>query len=104
MAQGWADKITLGAGVATRLSAALAAAGYAGRMLGSFLEIDDLALADLRRGDASDVSATVGVPVSGVNGGIFRRESASPEAPVDPSRIWLFSATGGDIGVTFESY
>lgn len=103
MALGFADKITLGAGVAIRLSTALASAGYAGPMVGSFLEIDDLALADLRRGDASDVSATVGVPISGVNGGIYRRE-ASHGAVVDPSRVWLFSATGGDIGVTFESY
>lgn len=103
MALGFADKITLVAATATRLSTALAAAGYAGRMVGSFLEIDDLALADLRRGDDSDVSATVGTPISGVNGGIYRRE-ASPGAVVDPARIWLFSATGGDIGVTFESY
>lgn len=104
MAQGFADKITLVAATATRLSTALAAAGYVGRMVGSFLEIDDLALADLRYGDASDVSATIGVPVSGVNGGVFRRESSSPQAPVDPSRIWLFSTTGGDIAVKFESY
>lgn len=101
MAVAFADKITLVAATATRLSTALAAAGYAGSMIGSFLEIDDLALADLRRGDASDVSATVGTPISGVNGGIFRREG-SRLAPVDPSRIWLFSTTGGDIGVTFE--
>lgn len=104
MAQRFADKITLVAATATRLSTALAAAGYTGSMIGSFLEIDDFALADLRQGDASDVSATVGVPVSGVNGGIFRRESSSPQAPVDPSRIWLFSTAGGDIGVVFESY
>lgn len=104
MAQGFADKITLVAATATRLSTALAAAGYAGRMIGNFLEIDDFALADLRRGDASDVSATVGVPISGVNGGVFRRESSDPAAPVDPSRIFLFSTAGGDIGVTFESF
>jgi hypothetical protein len=104
MAQGFADKITLPAGTATRLSTALAAAGYAGSMIGAFLEIDDFALADLRRGDANDVSATVGVPISGVNGGIYRRESGHPGAAVDPSRIWLFSATGGDIGVTFEPH
>lgn len=104
MARGFADTITLAAGTATRLSDALAAAGYAGSMVGSFLEIDDFALADLRRGDASDVSATTGTPISGVNAGVYRRESGHPGAPVDPSRIWLFSATGGDIGVTFEPY
>lgn len=104
MALRFADKITLVAGTATRLSTALAAAGYAGSMIGSFLEIDDLALADLRQGDASDVSATVGVPISGVNAGVFRRESSHPGAPVDPSRIWLFSTAGGDIAVVFESY
>lgn len=104
MALGFADKITLPAATATRLSTALTAAGYTGRMIGSFLEIDDFALADLRRGDGSDVSATVGVPVSGVNGGVYRRESADPSAPIDPGRIWLFSTVGGDIGVTFESY
>ena len=104
MAKGFADKITLVAATATKLSDALAAAGYAGSMIGSFLEIDDLALTDLRRGDASDVSATVGVPVSGVNGGIHRRESGHPGAPVDPSRLYLFSTTGGDIAVTFEPY
>lgn len=104
MAKGFADKITLVAATATRLSDALAAAGYTGSMIGSFLEIDDFALADLRRGDASDVSAAVGVPISGVNGGVYRRESGHQAAPVDPSRIWLFSTTGGDIGVTFESY
>lgn len=104
MAQIFADKITLVAATATRLSSALAAAGYTGRMLGKFLEIDDFALADLRRGDASDVSATVGVPISGVNGGVFRRDSNDPSAPVDPGALWLFSTAGGDIGVTFESY
>lgn len=104
MAKGFANKITLVAGAATRLSDALAAAGYTGSMAGSFLEIDDFALADLRRGDSSSVSATVGVPISGVNSGLYRRESGHPGAPVDPSRIWLFSATGGDIGVTFEPY
>lgn len=104
MARGFANKITLVAATATKLSDALAAAGYAGSMIGSFLEIDDLALADLRRGDSSSVSATVGTPISGVNGGIYRRESGHPSAPVDPGRIWLFSTTGGDIGVTFEPY
>lgn len=104
MAAIFANKITLVAATATRLSTALAAAGYTGRMLGKFLEIDDFALADLRRGDSSSVSATVGVPISGVNGGIFRRESQDPSAVVDPGAVWLFSAAGGDIGVTFESY
>lgn len=104
MARGFADKITLAAGTATRLSDALIAAGYTGSMIGSFLEIDDFALTDLRRGDASDVSATIGTPISGVNGGIYRRESGHPGAPVDPGRIYLFSTTGGDIGVTFEPY
>jgi hypothetical protein len=104
MAKGFANKITLTAATATRLSDALAAAGYADNMIGSFLQIDDLALTDLRRGDSSSVSATVGVPISGANSGIYTRESAHPAAPVDPSRIWLYSATGGDIGVTFEPY
>lgn len=104
MAQAFANKITLAAATATRLSTALAAAGYAGRMVGKFLEIDDFALTDLRRGDSSSVSATVGVPISGVNGGIFRREAASLEGAVDPGGLWLFSASGGDIGVTFESF
>lgn len=104
MAQSFANKITLVAATATRLSTALAAAGYVGRMVGKFLEIDDFALADLRRGDSSSVSATVGVPISGVNSGVFRREASDPSAPVDPGAIWLFSTTGGDVGVTFESF
>lgn len=104
MAQAFANKITLVAATATRLSAALAAAGYTGRMVGKFLEIDDLALADLRRGDSASVSATVGVPISGVNNGVFRREASDPSAAVDPGGLWLFSATGGDIAVTFESF
>lgn len=104
MALPFTNKITLPAATATRLSTALAAAGYAGRMLGKFLMIDDLALTDLRRGDSSSVSATVGVPVSGVNNGIFQRESSSPEGSIDPGGIWLFSTTGGDIAVTFESF
>jgi hypothetical protein len=66
-------------------------------MIGKFLEIDDLALTDLRRGDSSSVSATVGVPISGVNGGIFRRDTGT----IDPASICLFSTAGGDIGVTF---
>lgn len=104
MAQIFTNKITLAAATATRLSAALAAAGYTGRMVGKFLEIDDFALTDLRRGDSSSVSATVGVPISGVNNGIYRREASDPSAAVDSGAIWLFSTAGGDIGVTFESF
>lgn len=104
MAQTFANKITLTAAAATRLSTALAAAGYTGRMVGKFLEIDDLALTDLRRGDSSSVSATVGVPISGANNGIYRREATSPEGAVDPGALWLFSTTGGDIAVTFEAF
>jgi hypothetical protein len=99
MAKVFANKITLAAGTATRLSAALATAGFTGPMVGKFLEIDDYALADLRRGDSSSVSATVGTPISGVNGGVYRRETGV----IDPGAIWLFSTAGGDIGVTFES-
>lgn len=97
--RGFANKITLVAGTATRLSAALAAAGYTGSMVGRFLEIDDYALTDLRRGDSSSTSATVGTPISGVNGGVYRRETGV----IDPGGIWLFSTAGGDIGVTFET-
>jgi hypothetical protein len=104
MARGFTNKITLAAATATRLSDALAAAGYTGNMIGSFLQIDDLALTDLRRGDSSSTSATVGTPISGVNGGIYTRQAAHQAAPVDPSRIWLFSATGGDCTITFEPY
>jgi len=104
MAQSFTNKITLTAATATRLSTALAAAGYTGRMVGKFLQIDDGALTDLRRGDSSSVSATVGVPISGVNNGIFTRESSDPAGPVDPGAIWLYSAAGGDINVTFESF
>lgn len=99
MARGFADKITLVAATATRLSDALAAAGYTGHMAGGYLQIDDLALADLRRGDASDVSASVGVPISGVDGGVWQRNA--PPA-IDPGSIWLFSTTGGDIAVVFD--
>lgn len=95
MARGFADKITLVAATATRLSAALAAAGYAGHMAGGYLLIDDLALTDLRRGDDSDVSATVGVAVAGT------WERTAPPA-IDPGGIWLFSTAGGDISVTFN--
>lgn len=98
MARGFINKITLSAATATNLAAALAAAGYTGSMVGGFLEIDDFALTDLRRGDSSSVSATVGVPISGVNNGIYRRDVGT----VDPGGIWLFSTTGGDIGVTFH--
>lgn len=104
MALGFANKITLGAATATRLSTALLAAGYLGSMVGAFLEIDDFALTDLRRGDSSAVSATVGTPISGVNNGVYRRESTDVRGAIDPARIWLFSTTGGDIGVTFEPY
>jgi hypothetical protein len=65
-------------------------------MIGKFLEIDDLALTDLRRGDSSSVSATVGVPISGVNGGIFRRDTGTK----DPASNRLLSTAGGDICVT----
>lgn len=100
MASRFANKITLAAGTATRLSTALAAAGYTGSMIGKFLQIDDLALADLRQGDSTSVSASVGVAISGVNGGIFNR--TSPPF-IDPGGVWLFSTAGGDIAVIFES-
>lgn len=99
MAKGFADVVTLAAATATNLADALATAGYAGSMVGAYLQIDDLALTDLRRGDASDVSASVGTPISAVTGGIYTRQ-APPV--VDPSRIWLFSTAGGNITVTFE--
>jgi hypothetical protein len=102
MAKSFTGVITLGAGTATRLSDALAAAGYAGSMVGAFLQIDDLALTDLRMGDSSSVSASVGVPISAVNGGIFQR-TASGKA-IDPGAIWLFSTAGGNIAVVFTPY
>lgn len=98
MARGFANKITLVAATATRLSDALVAAGYTGRMIGKYLMIDDYALADLRRGDSSSVSATVGTPISGVDSGVYVRDTEV----IDPGGIWLFSTAGGDIGVTFE--
>ncbi len=104
MAQGFVGNITLGAGAATRLSAALATAGYTGSMIGALLQIDDLALTDLRYGHANTVSAIVGTPISGVDGGIFKRQAQAPSASVDPSRIWLFSTAGGAITVVFEPF
>lgn len=93
MAQGFdrAD-VTLAADTATRLSTLLAAEGYTGRILPGFLEIDSQDVADLLRGDSSDVE-TNGVPTS-----VFSWPSPTGE----PSRVWLHSTTGGAIRVTYS--
>lgn len=99
MPKGFINTITLVAATATNLAAALVAAGYTGSMMGKFLEIDDLALTDLRRGDSASVSGSVGTLISGVNAGIFRREANG--GTVDAHGIWLFSTAGGAITVSF---
>lgn len=104
MAAAFVGNITLVAATATRLSDALVAAGYTGPMLGAFLQLDDLALADLRMGHSSAVSGTVGTPISGVNAGVLTRQAQNPRLPVDPSRIWLFSTAGGAMTAVFETF
>lgn len=97
MAKGFNRKsVTIGAATAANLAALLVAEGYAGHMAGAFLEIDATTLGDLLMADSATNIATEGRPVS-----IFTR-MASALAAVDPSRIWLISATGGDFAVTFD--
>lgn len=105
MPKGFVSNIaTLTAATAVRLSDLLVAEGYAGRMLGKFLEIDDQALTDLRYGDSSSLSGTTGRPISGINNGILTRTASGPNGAIDPGSIWLFSTAGGEIGITFESF
>lgn len=87
--------LTLTAATAARLSDLLAAEGYAGSMVGAFLELEDVnSLSDVYIGDSSSVSAANGRLLT-----IFTR--TAPPA-VDPGRFWLISATGGDISCSFE--
>lgn len=86
--------VTLAPNTAARLSDLLVAEGYTGSMVGAFLEIDAGALTDVYHGGDSSVSSTTGRLLS-----TFVR-TAPPV--IDPGGIWLKSATGGDIEVTFE--
>lgn len=91
------DKATLTLAVATaqRLSDLLAAEGYAGSMVGAFLELEDVnSLGDVVHGDSSSVVLATGRTLT-----IFTR--TAPPA-VDPGAIWLFSTGGGDIACTFQ--
>lgn len=81
----------------TRVSELLTLNGYAGSMVGAFLEIAAQNVADLVHGDSDNVGALNGRPIED----LYTR--TAPPA-VDPARIWLYSATGGTIGLTFESY
>lgn len=96
------SNVTLTAATAARLSDLLAAEGYTGRMIGKYLNIHPGALADVFMGDSSSVAAANGVPITTTIP--FVREAGSPELAIDPGAIWLISATGGDIRVTFESF
>lgn len=94
MAQAYSrNSATLAAATATRLSTLLAAEGYTGRMVGAFLEIID-DIGDMVMADSATNISTTGRVV-----GSFSR--TAPPA-VDPSRIWLYSATGGNFTLTFE--
>lgn len=86
---------TVPAATAISVAELLAAEGYTGSMVGIFLQIDKQALATLFMGHDSTVDAATGRAVT-----VFTR--TSPPA-VDPSRIWLFSTAGGEIGLTFEA-
>lgn len=87
---------TLTAATAISVAALLAAEGYGGSMVGAFLEIDPQGVGDLFMGDSSSVSAATGRAVASP----FNLSSVQGRA-VDPGGIWLYSATGGDIGLTF---
>lgn len=99
MAVGYdAKTLTLAAATAQNLAALLLAEGYGGSMAGSFLELEDVnSLGDVFHGGSSAVSAATGRPLT-----LYSRQAGSPGNAVDPSRIWLFSTAGGDIGCTFE--
>lgn len=87
--------LTLTALTAHRLSDLLAAEGYTGSMIGSFLELEDSGgLGDVYHGDSASVDAATGRSLT-----VYVR--TSPPV-VDPSRIWLFSTAGGNISCTFE--
>lgn len=103
MAQRFASAdVTLTAATAHRLSDLMAAEGYTGRMIGKFLSIHAGALADLFQGHDSTVDAANGVPVPVA--APFVREAGDPGSAIDPGAIWLFSTTGGDIRIVFESF
>lgn len=86
--------VTVPAATAVNLATLMTTEGYTGHFAGSFLEIDAQGVSDLLRGESSADVATKGRPC-----GQFSR-TAPPV--VDPSRIWLYSTTGGEIGITFE--
>lgn len=89
--------LTLAPATAVRLSDLLVTEGYIGNMIGSFLELEDInSLGDVYHGSSSSVSSANGRILT-----IFTLNAGSPRNAVDPSRIWLISATGGDIGCTF---
>lgn len=90
------NSVTIAPATATNLAALLVAEGYTGHMAGKFLEIDASTLGDLLMADSATNIATQGRPVA-----VFTRNGYELAA-VDPSLYWLYSATGGDFGVTFE--
>lgn len=87
--------LTLTAATAARLSDLLATEGYLGSMVGSYLELEDVnSLGDVYYGDDNTVSSA--------NGRLLTILDRTAPPAVDPSRIWLKSATGGDISCHFE--
>lgn len=97
-----AGDVTLPAGSATRLSTLLITEGYTGNFIGAYLQISSQALTDVFQGSSSSVSATVGTPIPVGTHSI--RQAGTGRWCVDPSRIWLFSTAGGNIGVVFETF
>lgn len=96
-----AGTVTLTALTAAQLSTLMVTEGYTGNFIGAFLEIDPQALVDVYHGADATVDATTG---RSFNANIYTRQAMSPRTCVDPSRIWLYSTGGGDVGVTFETF
>lgn len=95
MAKGFSSsKLTLAVATAQNLATLLAAEGYTGSMVGGYLSLDKQALTDVFYGHDGTVDATVGRALATL-------ERRAPPV-IDPSRIWLFSTAGGEIGCTFE--
>lgn len=92
---------TVPVGTATSVAAILAAEGYTGSMIGKYLYIDSAALIDLYRGADGTVTDLTGILLVGGTPYIRRGKQG---LPVDPGSIWLYSATGGDIALSYESF
>lgn len=94
--------ITVPAATASRLSTLMVAAGYTGNFIGAHLEVASQAVADLFHGPTSGVTSANGRALAA--GATLLRQAQASRWCVDPSRIWLISATGGVIGVSFETF